>query len=222
MSAPSNGSGKGRSLPSVQITELGISGAFEVAPEIHGDARGAFLEWFRADRFAESVGHRFTLAQSNYSVSSAGTLRGIHFADVPPGQAKYVTCPVGAVLDVVVDVRAGSPSYGSWEAVLLDDRQRKAVYLGEGLGHAFLALTDGSVVQYLCSTPYTPGRERGIHPLDPDLGIEWPVTGPDGQPLDLLLSVKDQQAPRLTEAREQGILPSYEQAQAFVDSLRGT
>jgi dTDP-4-dehydrorhamnose 3,5-epimerase len=203
----------------VQITELGISGAFEVTPQIHGDGRGAFLELFRADRFAEAVGHPFTLAQSNCSVSSAGTLRGIHFADVPPGQAKYVTCSVGAVLDVVVDVRVGSPSYGSWEAVLLDDRQRKAVYVGEGLGHALLALADGSVVQYLCSTQYAPDRERGVDPLDPEIGIEWPRTGRDGQPLDRLLSAKDRQAPRLSEAREHGILPSYEQTQVFLDSL---
>jgi dTDP-4-dehydrorhamnose 3,5-epimerase len=220
MSIPSNGSGKGRSLPSVQITELSISGAFEVAPEIHGDARGAFLEWFRADRIAEAIGHPFTLSQSNCSVSSAGTLRGIHFADVPPGQAKYVTCSVGAVFDVVVDLRVGSPSFGSWEGVLLDDRARKAVYVGEGLGHAFLALATGSVVQYLCSTPYAPDREHGVHPLDPDIGIDWPVTGRDGQPLDPLLSAKDRQAPRLSEARERGMLPSYEQTQGFVDSLR--
>jgi dTDP-4-dehydrorhamnose 3,5-epimerase len=205
----------------VQITELGISGAFEVAPEVHGDARGAFLEWFRADRIAEAIGHPFTLAQSNCSVSNAGVLRGIHLADVPPGQAKYVTCSVGAVFDVVVDVRVGSPSYGSWEAVLLDDRTRKAVYVGEGLGHAFLALTDGSVVQYLCSTPYAPDREHGVHPFDHDIGIEWPVTGREGQPLDPLLSAKDQQAPGLSEARGRGILPSYDQSQAFVDSLRG-
>jgi dTDP-4-dehydrorhamnose 3,5-epimerase len=204
----------------VQITELGISGAFEVTPQAHGDARGAFLEWFRADRFAQVVGHPFTLAQSNCSISNAGVLRGIHFADVPPGQAKYVTCSVGAVFDVVVDVRVGSPSYGSWEAVLLDDRTRKAVYVGEGLGHAFLALTDGSVVQYLCSTPYAPDREHGVDPLDPDIGIEWPLTGRDGQRLGGLLSAKDEKAPRLSEARERGILPSYERSQAFVDSLR--
>jgi len=204
----------------MQITELDIGGAFVVTPEVHRDPRGAFLEWFRADRFTEAVGHPFTLAQSNCSVSSVGTLRGIHFAEVPPGQAKYVTCSAGAVLDVVVDVRVGSPSHGSWEAVMLDDRQRKAVYLGEGLGHAFLALADGSVVQYLCSTPYAPGREHGIHPLDPAIGIEWPVTGRDGQPLTPVLSAKDQQAPRLSEARAQGLLPSYEQTQSFVASLR--
>jgi dTDP-4-dehydrorhamnose 3,5-epimerase len=204
----------------VQITELGISGAFLVTPEVHRDARGDFLEWFRADRFADAVGHRFALAQSNCSVSRAGTLRGIHVADVPPGQAKYVTCPSGAVLDVVVDLRVGSPTYGAWEAVLLDDRERRAVYLAEGLGHAFLALADGSVVQYLCSTPYSPGREHAVHPLDPDIGIEWPLTDRDGRPLSLLLSDRDSAAPGLTDAREQGLLPSYEQTQAFVASMR--
>jgi dTDP-4-dehydrorhamnose 3,5-epimerase len=204
----------------VQIRELTISGAFEMTPTIHGDARGAFLEWFRADRFVEATGHPFTLGQSNCSVSAAGTLRGIHFADVPPGQAKYVTCPVGAVLDVVVDVRVGSPTFGQWEGVLLDDEDRRAVYLGEGLGHAFMALQDGSVVQYLCSTGYAPDREHGIHPLDPDVGIRWPVSGRDGAALEPLLSAKDVAAPGLTEAARQGLLPTRAQVDAHLSSLR--
>jgi dTDP-4-dehydrorhamnose 3,5-epimerase len=205
----------------VEIRELAVSGAFEMTPTIHGDARGAFLEWFRADRFEEATGHAFTLGQSNCSVSAAGTLRGIHFADVPPGQAKYVTCPVGAVLDVVVDLRVGSPTFGTWDSVLLDDEARRAIYLGEGLGHAFMALQDGSVVQYLCSTPYAPDREHGIHPLDPEIGIDWPVTGRDGAALDPLLSAKDVAAPGFAAARDRGLLPTQEQVDAHLATLRG-
>ena len=141
-------------------------------------------------------GHRapLHLAQANCSVSSAGTLRGIHFAQLPPSQAKYVTCLHGAALDVVVDLRVGSPTFGQWDSVLLDDVDRRAVYLPEGLGHAFMALEDHTVVTYLCSAPYAPGREHGIHPLDPDVGIDWPTTARDGSPLAPLLSPKDDAA----------------------------
>jgi dTDP-4-dehydrorhamnose 3,5-epimerase len=203
----------------VEIRELPIAGAFEVTPQVHGDDRGAFLEWFRADRFAEATGHRFTLAQANASVSAAGTLRGIHFAQLPPSQAKWVTCLRGSVLDVVVDIRVGSPTYGTWDQVLLDDTDRRAVYLSEGLGHAFMSLEDESVVSYLCSAPYAPGREHGVHPLDPAVGIEWPTTSRDGAALKPLLSAKDDQAPSLAVAEAAGLLPSYDQARSFVASL---
>nr|BFE85720.1 hypothetical protein GCM10020093_083210 [Planobispora longispora] len=136
-------------------------------------------------------------------MSKRGVLRGVHFADVPPGQAKYVMCVSGAILDVVVDLRTGSPTFGRWEAVRLDDTDRRAVYLAEGLGHAFLALSDQAAVMYACSQPYAPGREHGIHPLDPDLGIDWPL---EGEPL---LSDKDAAAPSLAEALAVGLLPDY-------------
>ena len=105
-------------------------------------------------------------------------MRGIHYADVPPSQAKYVTCVRGAVLDVIVDIRVGSPAFGRYDAVRLDDDERAAVYLSEGLGHAFVALTDDATVVYLCSEVYSPTREHGITPPDPDLGIEWPARRP--------------------------------------------
>lgn len=204
----------------VEIRELSIAGAFEVTPRVHGDDRGSFLEWFRADRFAEATGHRFTLAQANASVSAAGTLRGIHFADLPPGQAKWVTCLRGAAVDVVVDIRVGSTTYGLWEVVSLDDSDRRAVYLSEGLGHGFMALEDDCVVSYLCSAPYAPGREHGVHPLDPAIGISWPSAGRDGASLAPRLSDKDAQAPTLAEAEQAGLLPTSDAATAFVESLR--
>lgn len=202
------------------IEETKIPGAFSVTPQQHRDDRGVFLEWFRSDRFVEQTGHRFTIAQANCSVSAAGTIRGIHFAQLPPSQAKYVACPSGAILDVVVDIRVGSPTFGQWDAVLLDDQDRRALYLAEGLGHAFIALQDGTVVNYLCSTPYAPGREHGVHPLDPAIGIDWPTVGRDGSPLTHSLSPKDDQAPPLADLVDSGQLPTYAEAQEYVESLR--
>ncbi|MEV6302484.1 dTDP-4-dehydrorhamnose 3,5-epimerase [Actinoplanes sp. NPDC051861] len=197
----------------MKIRPLTIEGAWEVTPAQHGDSRGTFLEWYRFDALAEAVGHPLDLAQANLSTSARGVVRGIHFADVPPGQAKYVTCVSGAVLDVIVDIRAGSPTFGAWEAVRLDDTDRRAVYLAEGLGHGFCALTEGATVAYLCSATYRPGHEHGIHPLDPELNITWPV----GEPL---LSGKDAVAPTLAEAGESGLLPSYDTCVSYGKQLQ--
>ncbi len=198
---------------------LAIEGAWKVTQRIFGDARGGFLEWFRAAELEQVTGRRFDLRQANLSFSAAGVLRGIHFADVPPGQAKYVTCVKGAVLDVIVDIRIGSPTYGAWDAVLLDDESREAVLISEGLGHAFCALEDGSTVAYLCSAPYNPTGEHGVHPLDPAIGIAWPTVGRDGSPLEYVLSEKDAAAPTLEEARVAGLLPQLTDVQAFVSTL---
>lgn len=194
----------------VQILPMSIEGAWSFTPRLHGDDRGVFLESYRADALHEATGRTLEVAQVNTSVSGAGALRGVHFSDVPPGQAKYVSCSVGAVLDVVVDVRTGSPTFGAWDAIILDDTSRRAVFLTEGLGHAFLSLADGSTVTYLCSTPYEPGREHGIDPLDAVIGIEWPTVGRDGQPLTLALSPKDAAAPSLARTAEEGLLPTWQ------------
>lgn len=204
----------------MEIRELTVPGAWEITPRQFPDPRGVFLEWFKEPPFLDHVGHPLRLAQANCSVSAAGVLRGIHFADVPPSQAKYVTCLHGAVLDVVVDLRTGSPTFGQWDSVLLDDVDRRAVYLSEGLGHAFMSLQDGSTVVYLCSEVYAPAREHGIHPLDPDIGIDWPTTARDGTPIEPLLSAKDADAPGLADACDAGVLPLITGVQAFVDALR--
>ncbi|WP_182111762.1 dTDP-4-dehydrorhamnose 3,5-epimerase family protein [Actinotalea sp. JY-7876] len=205
----------------MEYRELSVPGAWEITPRQFGDPRGVFLEWFKAAPFADAAGHAFDLQQANLSVSAAGVVRGIHFADVPPGQAKYVTCAKGAVLDVVVDIRVGSPTFGTWDAVLLDDVDRRAIYLPEGLGHAFMSLEDDSTVLYLCSAGYSPGREHGIHPLDPEVGIDWPTTARDGSPIEPQLSDKDAVAPSLAQAREQGLLPTQEDVDAYLATLRG-
>jgi len=198
----------------VQVDELKVPGAWSFTPRQFPDPRGVFLEWFKAQVLEQAVGHPLTVKQANHSVSSRGTLRGVHFADVPPGQAKYVYCTRGAVLDVVVDLRVGSPTFGVSDAVRLDDVDRRGVYLSEGLGHAFLSLTDDANVTYLCSEPYSPTGEHGVHPLDPALGLNWPA---DVEPL---LSEKDAAAPTLAEAEQQGLLPSYDACVRFYESLR--
>jgi dTDP-4-dehydrorhamnose 3,5-epimerase len=201
----------------VSARELTIRGAWEITPVVHSDSRGTFFEWFTDPEFTAITGHRLDLRQANCSVSKAGVLRGVHFAQLPPSQAKYVSCTHGAVVDVVVDIRVGSPTFGSWDAVTLDDRTHRSVYLSEGLGHAFLALEDGSTVTYLCSAGYDPAREHTIDPLDPALGIDWAALGWPGE---LILSDRDRAAPTLDQARADGLLPTWAQAQAFVDGLR--
>jgi dTDP-4-dehydrorhamnose 3,5-epimerase len=198
----------------VEIRELAVPDSYVLDLVPHGDSRGRFTEWYRADVLGEAVGHPLPLAQANHSVSARGVLRGVHFALVPPGQAKYIYCPAGRVLDVVVDVRVGSPTFGVHDAVLLDSETPRAVYLAEGLGHAFVSLADASSVTYLVSTGYSPGREFGVHPMDPELDLPWPAD------VEFEFSAKDRAAPSLAEAREQGLLPTMEQCAARYAELR--
>ena len=198
----------------MQIRELSIAGAFEVTPRQFPDDRGVFWEWYRFDALAEAVGHPLDLRQGNGSVSRRGVVRGIHFADVPPSQAKYVTVTAGAVIDYVIDIRVGSPTFGKWEAVRLDAVDRRAVYVGEGLGHAFVSLEDDSTVTYLVSEVFNPAAEHGITPLDETVGLEFPAEA--GEPL---LSPKDLEAPTLLDAQAAGLLPTWEATAAFTRSL---
>jgi dTDP-4-dehydrorhamnose 3,5-epimerase len=191
-----------------------VPGAWEIIPRLHHDERGVFFEWFTDTAFRDFAGHRLDLHQANCSVSSAGVLRGLHFAQLPPSQAKYVTCVRGAVFDVVVDIRVGSPTFGRWDAVQLDDRTHRSIYISEGLGHAFLALEDDSTVMYLCSADYDPEREHTIDPLDPALGISWPLA--DGEPI---VSDRDRDAPTLEEVRARGLLPTWDETRAFIADL---
>lgn len=198
----------------VAFRELSVPGAWEITPRVHGDNRGGFFEWFTERSFGDMAGHRFTLGQANCSISAAGVLRGLHFAQLPPGQAKYVTCVRGSVFDVVVDIRVGSPTYGRWDSVVLDDTDRRSVYLSEGLAHGFLALEDDSTVMYLCSTPYAPQREHAIAATDPDIGIDWPLP-----PNRLNLSARDAAAPSLADVRAAGLLPTWDDSQTFLAGL---
>ena len=188
----------------MEITPLSIAGAYAIANTIHGDERGEFVEWFRADYLQNATGLDFSTVQANLSVSQKGTLRGIHFADLPPGQAKYVMCPTGAIQDYVVDIRVGSPTFGTWEAVTITAQDRNAILLDVGLGHAFVALEEETTVTYLVTDHYKPQAEHAINPQDSDLALEFPFSGKE-----LLVSAKDRDAPGLQEALASGMLPTW-------------
>jgi dTDP-4-dehydrorhamnose 3,5-epimerase len=199
----------------MQIRQLDIAGAWEITPQLHADARGLFFEWLTDRGFTSFAGHRLDVRQANCSVSAAGVLRGLHFAQLPPSQAKYVTCLSGSVFDVVVDIRVGSPTFGHWDSVLLDDRDHRSVYLSEGLAHGFVALQDNSTVMYLCSAEYNPQREHTIAATDPALAIDWPTEH------NLVLSDRDAAAPTLEEVRAAGLLPSWDETRTFIRGLSG-
>lgn len=194
----------------LDIRELSVPGALELTPRQFPDDRGLFLEAYRFEGLEEAIGHRFELAQANVSVSRKGVVRGIHYADVPPGQAKYVTCTNGAIIDYIIDLRVGSPTFGQWDSVRLDDVDRRAVYIPEGLGHCFVALADDSTVMYFVSSVFNLEREHGINPLDPQVALVFPEEA--GEPL---LSPKDLEAPSLAEALALGALPTVEQIAEF-------
>ncbi len=198
----------------MKATELPIAGAWLFEPTVFPDPRGMFVAPFQGRPFREALGFDLTVAQTNHSVSARGVVRGVHFADTPPGQAKYLYCARGAILDVITDVRVGSPTFGRSEALDLDGASMRAVYLSEGLGHAFMALTDDTVVAYLCSTPYRPSAEHGITPLDPELALPWPAG------VEPVLSDKDAAAPTLAQARDEGLLPDWGLCRERYDDLR--
>jgi dTDP-4-dehydrorhamnose 3,5-epimerase len=178
----------------MRVRNTEIQGAWVFTPTQHADERGVFLEAFTASAFRGATGRDLTLAQLNVSVSKRGVVRGIHAARTPPGQAKYVQCLAGRIIDIIVDIRPGSRTFGQHVAIELDDITREAVFIEEGLGHAFCVLSESATVAYITSTPYCPGSEFGINPLDPDLAIPWPTD------LKLVLSPKDQAAPTLRES----------------------
>ncbi|WP_315903757.1 dTDP-4-dehydrorhamnose 3,5-epimerase family protein [Streptomyces rhizosphaerihabitans] len=185
------------------LRPLAVPGAWKYEPVTHHDNRGSFTEWFRDDALRAATGRSLRLMQANVSVSRRGALRGIAFTDMPPGQTKGVTCVSGAVLDVVVDLRQGSPTFRTWHMERLDEDNHTALVLSEGLAHAFLSLEDGSALVYLLSEGHDPAREHCVHPLDPDIGIRWPA---DIAPV---LSAKDAAAPSLRQAMAAGVLPQY-------------
>jgi dTDP-4-dehydrorhamnose 3,5-epimerase len=186
----------------MKLTQLKIDGVWLAESTIWSDERGFFREWFRSDDVKSATGRDFEIEQANISLSSAGTLRGIHYSMAPRGQAKWITCVSGAIKDVVVDIRSGSSTFGEWSGVELRGNSGKAVFISEGLGHGFLALEDNTVVAYLVSTVYSPTEEFEINPLDESIGIDW------GMNLDdLKISEKDLAGPTLDFLQRMGKLP---------------
>jgi dTDP-4-dehydrorhamnose 3,5-epimerase len=182
---------------------LHVPGAWAAQLSPHLDERGSFVEWLREGDLRER-GLALTVAQANCSTSQRGVIRGIHYTDVPPGQEKYVMCVAGEVLDVLVDIRVGSPAFGEWDAIELGGENWTALYIPRGVGHAFMALSEQATVIYLCSIAYQAGRERAVDPLDRELGLPWPAD------LSPILSARDRAAPSLGVALEQGLLPRFE------------
>jgi len=171
-----------------------LDGLVLVEPVVHGDERGFMVESFRTDAWAE-LGVEVPLVQHNHSRSSRGTLRGIHF-QTHPGQAKLVRCARGEILDVAVDLRRDSPTYGQWEAAVLDDVAHRQLFVPVGFGHGFAVLSEVADVCYQVSSLYDPATERGIAWDDPDVGVDWRVPEP-------LLSERDKSAPRLAEIADE-------------------
>jgi dTDP-4-dehydrorhamnose 3,5-epimerase len=198
----------------MEIHERSLPGVFLVSAEKHEDVRGHFYEAFKRDALAEAVGHPLNIEQTNCSVTRRGGIRGIHSTNVPPGQAKLVTCLRGAVLDMVVDLRVGSPTFGQYEVTWLDAHATSSLYISEGLGHAFMALTDDSCVYYQCSTSYMPEHEVIINPFDRRIGLPWGLVD------EPILADKYLTAPTLDEAVEGGLLSTYEDCMAFHEKQR--
>jgi dTDP-4-dehydrorhamnose 3,5-epimerase len=171
-----------------------LEGLVLLEPVVHGDARGSFHETYREDRLAD-FGITDTWVQDNHSRSARGVLRGMHF-QLGRGQAKLVRCGRGAIVDVVVDVRAESPTFGKWEAVQLDDERHLQLYVPVGFAHGFCVLSESADVLYKCSTYYDPEQERAIAFDDPDVGVDWPD-------IDLTVSDRDRAAPRLAEIADE-------------------
>ena len=185
------------------MRQLGLAGAWLIEPKVLRDVRGSFCEVFRESVVHEGSGRNVQIAQVSCSVSRRGVVRGVHYTDLQPGQDKYVTCVYGAVLDVAVDLRVGSPTYGQWEAYQLDDVSHCAAYITAGLGHGFAVLSEEATLVYLCSSEYISGQERCVSPFDPELAIAWPPSE------ERIVSDRDASAPTLAGARQLGKLPVY-------------
>ena len=170
--------------------ETKLDGLVLVEPQVHGDDRGFFVETYRKDAWAE-LGVDAEFVQHNHSRSSKGTLRGLHF-QTSPGQAKLLRCARGAILDVAVDLRRDSGTYGQWESHVLDDEKHRQLYVPIGFAHGFVVLSDVADVAYLVSSLYDPANESGFAWDDPEVGVDWQVDEP-------LLSGRDKEAPRLSE-----------------------
>ncbi|WET80973.1 dTDP-4-dehydrorhamnose 3,5-epimerase family protein [Amycolatopsis sp. QT-25] len=200
----------------MQARKLAVEGALEFTPRVFPDDRGLFLSPFQEEAFIEAHGGPlFPVAQTNHSVSKRGVVRGVHYTATPPGIAKYVYCARGKALDIVVDIRVGSPTFGKWDAVLMDQEAHRTMYFPVGVGHAFVALEDDTVMSYMLSGGYVAENELALSALDPALGL------PIDSGVDPVLSERDQVAITLAEARERGLLPDYAASREIERRLSG-
>jgi 5-epimerase len=193
---------------------LKVEGAVEFTPRVFTDDRGIFVSPFQEEAFVEALGHPlFPVAQTNHSRSRRGVVRGAHFTLTPPGIGKYVYCARGRTIDFVVDIRVGSPTFGQFDKVLLDQEDFRAVYLPVGVAHAFAAIEDYTVVSYMLSDGYVEANEKAVNVLDPALNLPLPTD------TERILSDRDRTAPTLQEARRLGMLPDYAQCKKLEHEL---
>jgi dTDP-4-dehydrorhamnose 3,5-epimerase len=196
----------------MKATPLSIDGSWKIEFQKFNDNRGFFYESFKEEDFNNLIGRNLNIKQTNTSSSSKGSVRGIHFALVPPSQAKLVQCQRGSIKDYVIDIRVGSPTFGQFEEIELNENSVSAIFIEEGLAHAFVALESQTVVTYFVTEEYNPEREKGINPFDKTLNVKWPD-------IELILSEKDKQAISLEEAKNQGLLPTFDECKKFIKSL---
>ena len=187
----------------MKLTPLGIDGVWLAESPVWSDDRGFFREWFKSEDVKTAIGRDFGIEQANISLSSVGTLRGIHYSIAPRGQAKWVTCVSGSIQDVIVDIRPESKTFGQWIDVELEGKSGKSVLINEGLGHGFLALEDFTAVAYLVSAAFSPTDEFEINPLDQKIGIKWSIDLGS-----LRISDKDKNAPGLDARLNDRKLPT--------------
>ena len=196
----------------MKTTPLKISGSWIIEFQKFEDNRGYFYESFKEEDFQKQIGRQLSIKQTNTSSSSKGSVRGIHFAIVPPSQAKLIQCQRGSIIDYVIDIRVGSPTFGEFEKIELSENSPTAIFIEEGLAHAFVALENNTLVTYYVSEKFNSERERGINPFDKTLNVKWPD-------IELILSEKDKEAISLEESKNQGLLPSFDGCKAFIKSL---
>jgi dTDP-4-dehydrorhamnose 3,5-epimerase len=189
------------------LTPLGIEGAWLADSLVRKDQRGFFQEWFKQKEITLKTGIEFSVQQANISFSNKGVIRGIHYSLASQGQAKWVTCVSGSILDVVVDIRPNSTTYKKIEYVDLKGEDGRSLFIGPGLAHGFISLENNSLVSYLLSSPYAPEFEHEILPTDQDLNIDWHLELVSG--VNIVMSPKDAAAPTLEEQRVRGKLPSF-------------
>ena len=187
----------------MKASSLPIEGAWTIKSRIYDDSRGSFREWFKSSILNHETADNFVPVQANISVSRAGVVRGVHYSLAKDGQAKLVTVLQGSILDFVVDIRVGSPTFGEVHSITLVAGDGCALFIGKDLGHAFQALEDNTVVSYLVSSEYSPADEKEITPLCPTLNIQW------SQDLPIVLSEKDRTAPGIEFQKQQNLLPKY-------------
>ena len=184
----------------MKLSPFEIDGAWLITEESHIDNRGYFREWYMPNKLKDLPNFCFVPAQGNVSKSKLGVIRGMHYSTSIIGQQKWITCTKGRILDVILDVRLNSPTYGLYNVIELSEVNGISVYIESGIAHGFISLTDDTLVTYLTSTTYSYEDEHTINPFDPDIQIQWPK-------MDYLLSVRDKTAPTLDSQREKGLLP---------------